>query len=144
MGRDLHQSHLLRAAPTSLRASEPIAAQAPDDFDDARPFAEAFGQAAERLHDMPPASPTLDMKLPLLHVADRRHLYRVGVEGQLWHGSRDWFGDRTSDEVQAGSAELRDEKLRTHGAEMQLGGSRQSPAARHRDAQSLDDVRVRD
>ena len=51
------------------------------------PPAAAFGHAAERPHDMPPAPPALDMELPRLHVPDRRRRDRVGVEGRFRHGS---------------------------------------------------------
>ena len=75
----LGQRHLFRRSPASG------AAQAPDGVGDAQARAKAVCNAAERQNGVTTALAALNMKLPVLHAADRRRRSRFGIDGLLGH-----------------------------------------------------------
>jgi hypothetical protein len=143
VGRDLHQDDPFRCSPASFPIPEPGAAQAPDDLGNAHPPAKAFGHAAERQHDMPPAPPALDMKLPLLHVPDGCRRDRVGIEGRLRHGSPAVSSRASAHDIQTGAVQLLDQILRAQAAEKQGSRPWQSAGTRDRGTQCLDHLFIR-
>lgn len=78
-----------------------------------------LGEVIETQHSVLSAARAPDMKLPIQQVAYRRPWHRVGVEGQLGHGSLAVPGGRAHD-LQAQAAQFPYQVPRTHAAEEQV------------------------
>ena len=117
--------------------------QPADDLGDTRLPAQGFGKAAKWQYSVPPASPALNMELPLVQIPDGRCRDRVGGDGQPGMVQPGALSQPGAHDVQARAMQFVEQILRTEAAKQQVGRPRQPSRACNGRAQRLDHLVVR-